>query len=175
MEATESKSVAPSRSVGWSVYLVAASVELWRYFRQGDERERAHGESTGWLAFIRIAFLPSLFSIFRAKSFQGSFSHHSSSKRRRPAWNARAHSFILGMGLAVTSGELTDQPAKKPLPRNSFFASVVTDEGRGNQRQYRAERKPQCCGNSQKRNREVLELPCYCILPSPFSRRKSNR
>ena len=52
---------------------------------------------------------------------------------------------ILRMGLAVLQeAGLTDRPhspnhdRKKSAPsRKPFFASVVTDEGRGNQRQYR--------------------------------------
>ena len=89
VEATECKSVAPARSV----YL-AASVELWRYFRQGDdERERAHGESTGWLAFIRIAFFPVTIFHFPRQILSRLFFtslFFVDSERRRPACNARA-------------------------------------------------------------------------------------
>ena len=135
VEATECERGA--QSVGRSVYL-AASVELWRYFRQGDERQRAYSES--WLACIHThRLLPvTIFhfprQILSRLFFTSLFFVYSEREAPRTEGECSSSALTLGMGLAVTSGELTNHDRKKGNP---FFASVVTDEGRGNQRQYR--------------------------------------
>ena len=92
VEATESE-----RGARWSVYR-AASVELWRYFRQGDDERlravQARARLADWLAVIRISFPVTIFhfprQILSRLFFTSLFFVYS--ERRRPAWkeNARA-------------------------------------------------------------------------------------